>query len=99
IQEIYNLMRTTPNKGDKQLLERAYQVAEKAHHDQKRASGEPYFNHVFATAHNLARFGLDATTIAAGFLHDTIEDTPVTEEEIKREFGEEIVFLVNGVTK
>lgn len=99
IQEIYSLLRKSPNKADKQLLERAYEVAKEAHKDQKRANGEPYFNHVFATAHNLARFGLDPTTIAAGFLHDTIEDTPVTEEEIKKEFGDEIVFLVNGVTK
>ena len=92
-------MRTKPNRWEKKLLEKAYQVAKDAHEPQKRSSGEPYFNHVFATARNLAEFGLDATTIAAGFLHDVIEDTPVTEEEIKEQFGDEIVFLVNGVTK
>ncbi|MCA9352381.1 bifunctional (p)ppGpp synthetase/guanosine-3',5'-bis(diphosphate) 3'-pyrophosphohydrolase [Patescibacteria group bacterium] len=99
IRHIYDLMRHDPTQEERDLLERAYQVAEEAHRGQQRASGEPYFNHVFATARNLAEFGLDATTIAAGFLHDTIEDTPVTEEEIQKEFGDEIVFLVNGVTK
>lgn len=99
LQEIYSLMRRAPTSAEKKLLEHAFATAQKAHEDQKRASGEPYFNHVFGTARNLAQFGLDATTIAAGFLHDTIEDTPVTEEEIRKEFGDEIVFLVNGVTK
>ncbi len=99
IKEIYNEMRVPPTIEEKELLERAYKTAYDAHLPQKRASGEPYFNHVFATAQNLARFGMDATIIAAGFLHDTIEDTPVTEEEIQEEFGDEIVFLVNGVTK
>jgi len=99
IQEIYNLMRKDPTDAQKKLLQAAYDTAYAAHLPQKRASGEPYFNHVFATAKNLAEYGLDAVTIAAGFLHDTIEDTPVTEEEIQAEFGDEIVFLVNGVTK
>ena len=99
IDEIYNLMRTPPTPEERNLLQKAYDVSKEAHKDQKRASGEPYFHHVFATARNLAEFGLDAVTIAAGFLHDTIEDTPVTEEEIEKQFGEEIVFLVNGVTK
>ncbi|MFT6911351.1 MAG: GTP pyrophosphokinase [Candidatus Paceibacteria bacterium] len=99
INDIYNLMREIPTKKEKDLLQKAYDVSKEAHKEQKRASGEPYFNHVFATAYNLAEFGLDITTIAAGFLHDTIEDTPVTEEEIQGQFGDEIVFLVNGVTK
>jgi guanosine-3',5'-bis(diphosphate) 3'-pyrophosphohydrolase len=99
IKEIYSEMKISPNKQEKELLEKAYIRAYEAHLPQKRSSGEPYFNHVFATAKNLARFGMDATIIAAGFLHDTIEDTPVTEQEIQKEFGDEIVFLVNGVTK
>lgn len=99
IQEIYSEMKIQPTSADKKLLEKAYDVAYKAHLPQKRASGEPYFNHVFATAKNLAHFGMDAIIIAAGFLHDTIEDTPVTEQEIQSLFGDEIVFLVNGVTK
>lgn len=99
IQEVYDLMKTTPKAAEKKLLQKAYDVAFEAHKPQKRSSGEPYFNHVFETAKNLASFGLGATTIAAGFLHDTIEDTDITEAEIQRDFGEEIVFLVNGVTK
>lgn len=99
INDIFKLLKEAPNKEEKQLLEKAYLVAQKAHETQTRSSGEPYFNHVFETAKNLARFGLDSTTVAAGFLHDTIEDTEVTEEEIKKDFGDEIVFLVNGVTK
>lgn len=99
IQEIYSLMREFPTREEKALLEKAYDKAFQAHKEQKRSSGEPYFNHVFATAKNLAEYGLDSTMIAAGFLHDTIEDTDVKEEEIQQEFGDEIVFLVNGVTK
>lgn len=99
IQEIFNIMAVTPTDEDRALIERAYHFAEKAHEGQKRASGEPYFNHCFATGKNLAEFGMDATTIAAGLLHDTIEDTPVTENDVFEAFGTEIVFLVNGVTK
>lgn len=99
INEIFANMMLKPKVKDKKLLEKAYNTAKKAHEGQKRASGEPYFNHVFETAKNLACFGLDTVTIAAGFLHDTIEDTPVTEEDIRKDFGDEIVFLVNGVTK
>lgn len=99
IAELYDAMRSKPDDEDKALLEKAYAYAKKAHEGQLRASGEPYFNHVAATAKNLAEFGVDATTIAAGFLHDTIEDTPVTEKELWKEFGTEIVYLVNGVTK
>jgi len=86
-------------ESDKKLFEQAFKRSKEAHEGQNRASGEPYFNHVFATAMNLAIWGMDPVVVAAGLLHDTIEDTPVTEEEIRKEFGDEIVFLVNGVTK
>jgi GTP pyrophosphokinase len=99
IKEIYSLMREIPSESEKKILLQAYNRALSAHDSQTRSNGEPYFNHVFATAKNLAEFGMDVTTVAAGFLHDTIEDTSITEEEIKKEFGDEIVFLVNGVTK
>jgi guanosine-3',5'-bis(diphosphate) 3'-pyrophosphohydrolase len=82
-----------------ELIRKAYIFAERAHSGQKRMSGEPYFVHVLETAKILAKLGMDAQTIAAGFLHDTLEDTPTTEEELKNEFGEDIVFLVKGVTK
>lgn len=88
-----------PSEKDKELIQKAYDFAMKAHEGQLRKSGEPYFNHVFATAKNLADLGMKAKTIAAGLLHDVIEDTKVTEEDIRNEFGEEILTLVNGVTK
>ncbi len=81
------------------LLRRAFLTAQKAHEFQKRNSGEPYFNHVFYTAIKLAEWGLDTPTIAAGLLHDTVEDTSYKSETLTKEFGEEIAFLVNGVTK
>ena len=85
--------------ADRELLVRAYHYAEQAHSGQKRASGEAYFIHPCAVAQILIELGLDSATVAAAFLHDVIEDTPVTEEDIRREFGEEILRLVSGVTK
>lgn len=87
------------HSADKKLIEKAYTFAEHAHEGQKRNSGEPYFNHVFETAKILAGIGMDAKTIVAGLLHDVLEDTKTTEEELQKEFGDEIVMLVNGVTK
>ena len=81
------------------LIARAYTFAEKAHRGQARKSGEPYFVHPLATAETLALWHMDDATIAAGLLHDTVEDTGIPIETIKKEFGEEIAFLVNGVTK
>lgn len=81
------------------LVSRAYTFAEDAHKEQKRYSGEPYFIHVAAVAHSLAAIGMDATTVAAGLLHDTIEDGGATEGSIKAQFGEEVLRLVDGVTK
>lgn len=98
IKEIFSLL-NNPTEEDKALIEKAYDFAQKAHEGVKRKSGEPYFNHLFGTAKNIAELGMSATTVAAGFLHDTIEDTSVTAEDIKKEFGDEILFLVEGVTK
>ena len=84
---------------DLALLKRAYDFAKKAHANQKRASGEDYFIHPCTVARILADLGLDAATVAAAFLHDVIEDTPVSEGDIKKEFGEEVLELVLGVTK
>ena len=86
-------------KEDQELIEKAYEFAERAHEGQKRLSGEPYFIHVFETAKILAKLGMDVQTISAGLLHDVLEDTKIPEEELKKEFGEDIVFLINGVTK
>jgi len=85
--------------SDKELIEKAYSFAEKAHEGHKRYSGEPYMVHISNVGFKLAAMGMGPRTVAAGLLHDTIEDTPVTPLDIKREFGDEILFLVEGVTK
>jgi guanosine-3',5'-bis(diphosphate) 3'-pyrophosphohydrolase len=88
-----------PTEADRHVIEKAYTIAEQAHAGTTRYSGEPYFSHVAAVGYKLASMGVGPRTIAAGLLHDTIEDTDVTAELIKQEFGEEILFLVEGVTK
>ena len=99
VEELIKLMSGGVNNEDKKLIEKAYGFAERAHKEQKRLSGEPYFIHVYETAKILVKLGMDTQTIVAGLLHDVLEDTDATEEELKKEFGENIVFLVNGVTK
>ena len=87
-------------KNDKDgLVARAYEFAKRAHGGQKRQSGEPYFNHSLAAAENVASWNLDKESIAAALLHDTVEDTGATLADIKDNFGEEVAFLVDGVTK
>ena len=85
--------------GDCELLLSAYNYAKDMHSGQKRASGEQYFMHPCAVAEILVDLGLDTPTVAAAFLHDVVEDTPATEEDILRRFGKEIMTLVDGVTK
>lgn len=99
VKEILDLISGNINKKDEELIRKSYAFAKRAHEGQKRASGVPYFLHSFETAKILAKFGMDAETISAGLLHDVLEDTEITEEQMKKEFGENIVFLVNGVTK
>jgi len=99
VKEIIDLIEGGANKKDEELINKAYGFAENAHLGQKRLNGEPYFIHVFETAKILAKFGMDIQTIVAGLLHDTLEDTKITEEEIKKEFGDDILFLIKGVTK
>jgi GTP pyrophosphokinase len=89
----------TARNEDRELIIRAYEFAKKAHEGHTRYSGEPYLNHLTKVAVMLADIGMGARTVAAGLLHDTIEDTKVTPEELKAEFGDEIFFLVQGVTK
>ncbi len=84
---------------DLSLIERAYQVAYRAHLDQKRKSGEPYIIHPLCVAIILADLEMDQETIAAGLLHDVVEDTIYTAEEIKEQFGDDVALLVDGVTK
>lgn len=96
--EIISLL-NEPSDADRALVSKAYEYAAEAHKDHKRYSGDPYMIHTAAVGHKLAFMGMGPRTICAGLLHDTIEDTPITSEDIKREFGEEVLFLVEGVTK
>jgi GTP pyrophosphokinase len=98
VKDITSIMRS-PSKEDMALVERAYGFAERSHEGHVRFSGEPFFTHVFAVAKTLAEFGMGAQTVAAGLLHDVIEDTPATAEDVRAEFGDEVLSLVEGVTK
>lgn len=80
-------------------IKKAYDLALNLHKGQKRKNGEPYFNHVTATAQTIINWGLDETSVVAALLHDVAEDTDYTIENIRKEFGDEVAFLVDGVTK
>jgi len=99
---IETLMDSLPeiyNQFERDLILRAYRFAETAHESQKRASGEPYITHCVAVASILADMRVPPVVVVAGLLHDTVEDTPVTLNDIRNEFGEETSHLVDGVTK
>lgn len=97
--EVLEKIKKNYSAEDGELLLSAYKYAEEMHSGQKRASGEPYFTHPCAVAEILIDLGLDTPTVAAAFLHDVVEDTPATDEDIQRRFGKEIMTLVDGVTK
>src|SRR5262245_65923276 len=86
-------------KADTALIERAFDVARVAHADQVRRSGEPYIAHPLGVAMILAGLGLDDITIAAALLHDAVEDTTVTADDLQDQFGPDVAAIVNGVTK
>ena len=96
---IDKIKRYHPSAGDLSAIDKAYNFAKKSHGDQKRKSGEPYIIHPIHTALILADLELDKESIMAGFLHDVMEDTKVTREQMISEFGEEVTDLVDGVTK
>lgn len=98
LKDILSKLRST-KKEDRELVEKAYVFAEKAHEGQERLSGDPYITHASSIALMLAEMGMGPKTISAGLLHDVIEDTPITAEEVREAFGEEVLFLVEGVTK
>ena len=98
IKELISLVESSTKEENKKITE-AYDFAKKAHAKQLRYSGKPYFVHSYETGKNLALIGMSPTMVIAGLLHDVIEDTDVEEEEIKEKFGDEILFLINGVTK
>jgi len=99
IQEIVEKVKGYNPDADVGLIERAYRFAERAHEGQMRLSGDPYISHPLETARILADLEMDSTSIAAGLLHDVVEDQDIKIEQIEREFGEEIARLVDGVTK
>jgi len=99
VDRLVKTVRAHHPKADLLLIERAYSVAERAHSGQLRKSGEPYITHPVAVAQILADLGIGAKTIAAALLHDTVEDTDYTLDVLRRDFGDEIAMLVDGVTK
>lgn len=98
-QELINGVRRYHPSDDISMIEKAYKIAYEAHKDQRRKSGEPYIIHPLCVAIILADLELDKETIVAGLLHDVVEDTVMTSEQLTQEFGEEVALLVDGVTK
>lgn len=98
-QELFDAVQKRLGPEKAQLIQKAYHIADKMHEGQKRLSGEPYIIHPMNVASVLDELGLDERAIAAGLLHDVVEDTSYTKEDMAREFGEDIAALVEGVTK
>jgi len=99
IQDVISKKKETSKRVDTKLIMKAYNYAVEHHGDQKRRSGEPYIIHPINVAYILAGVGLDEATICAALLHDVVEDTDVTDEDLRRDFGDEIADMVAGVTK
>ena len=97
--EILRLARANHPRSDLSIIDRAFEVAELAHRPQVRKSGEPYITHPLAVTHILAELGIGPVTLAAALLHDTVEDTDYTLEQLTKDFGPEVAMLVDGVTK
>ncbi len=97
--ELVEKVKSYKPEADEDAINRAYVFAMQMHGSQKRASGDPYFSHPIEVAGILTRYKVDSTTIVTALLHDTIEDTDATHEDIERLFGEETARLVDGVTK
>ena len=99
IQDVISKKKETSRRVDSKQIMKAYNYALEHHGDQKRHSGEPYIIHPLNVAYILAEVGLDEATICAALLHDVVEDTDVTDSDLRRDFGEEIADMVAGVTK
>ncbi|GCE75164.1 RelA/SpoT family protein [Cellulomonas biazotea] len=99
LEPVLQAARTNHPKADLAVVEQAYVVAEKAHRGQLRKSGDPYITHPVAVATILAELGMTPSTLAAALLHDTVEDTEYSLDQLRREFGPEVAMLVDGVTK
>lgn len=98
-EKLHTIIRSYHPSADLSMIEKAYKIADGAHKDQFRKSGEAYIIHPLCVAIILAELELDKETIVAGILHDVVEDTVLTTDEIKKEFSEEVALLVDGVTK
>jgi GTP pyrophosphokinase len=99
IEQLIEKVRSYAPDAEVDVLWRAYELVERAHAGQTRATGEPYVTHVVSVANNLADLGLEPETIAAALLHDIVEDTSTTLDDLRQQFGDEIASLVEGVTK
>jgi guanosine-3',5'-bis(diphosphate) 3'-pyrophosphohydrolase len=99
LEPLARTVRASHPKVDLRQIVRAYEVAEQAHEDQRRRSGDPYITHPLAVTTILAELGMDITTLVAALLHDTVEDTKQTLDSIRVEFGDDVAHLVDGVTK
>ena len=97
--ELVDIVKSYDENADEDALNRAYVFAMKKHGAQLRNSGDPYYSHPVEVAGILTKFKLDATSIIAGLLHDTVEDTDTTVEEIKKLFGNQVAQIVDGLTK
>ena len=98
-EDVFGLVKNYMNDEHVAFVKKAYEVANEAHKEQLRSSGEPYIIHPIQVAGILAELQMDPETVAAGFLHDVVEDTPVTRDDLVRDFSEEVAMLVDGVTK
>ena len=98
LEPLTKTVRATHPKADIRLIERAYEVAAHWHAGQKRLSGDPYITHPLAVSTILAELGMNHETICAALLHDTVEDTPYTLAELRREFGEDVATLKSDAT-
>ncbi|WP_219107864.1 bifunctional (p)ppGpp synthetase/guanosine-3',5'-bis(diphosphate) 3'-pyrophosphohydrolase [Austwickia sp. TVS 96-490-7B] len=99
LEPLLRVVRQTHPRADIAIIERAYEVAERAHDGQMRKSGDPYITHPLAVTLILAELGMTPPTLAAALLHDTVEDTAYSLDDLRRDFGDEIAMLVDGVTK
>ncbi len=99
LEQLFRTVRGNHPKADLKIIERAYEIAERHHHGQRRKSGDPFITHPLAVADILAELGMTPPTLVAALLHDTIEDTDYTLEMLRVDFGDEIANLVDGVTK
>ncbi len=99
LEPLFRVVRQTHPKADLRIIEQAYDVAERHHRGQVRKSGDPFITHPLAVTTILAELGMTPPTLCASLLHDTVEDTPYTLEQLRQDFGDEVAHLVDGVTK